>query len=53
MDTELCHVYSEVANSWLSSHNFDKVAVFQIPKLKRVLYGAAMLDDLTWHFVVT
>ena len=38
---------TQVANFWLSSHNFGEVAVIQIfPKLKRVLYGAAMLDDV-------
>ena len=46
---QLGHI-SQVANFCLSSHNVwwsgcnSKISIF--PKLKRVLYGAAMLDDI-------
>ena len=49
---ELGHV-SLVANYWLSSRNFGEVAVIQkfqyFQVVKRVLYGATMLDDMPCH----
>ena len=53
---QLSHI-SQLASFWFSSHNFDEVAVsknFSIfPKLKRILYGAAMLDDVPSQKLVT
>ena len=52
---ELDHI-SQDTNFWLSSHDFSKVAIIQkfyyFPKCKRVLYGAAMLDDIA-HQIMT
>ena len=43
---QLGHV-SQIANFWLSSHNFDKVAVInKFQYIQRVLYEAAMLDGM-------
>ena len=45
--------FSWVANFWLSSHNFGKVAVIQkfqyFQSYNRVLYGAAMIDNMACH----